>query len=177
MADFGITEIALAATAASTALSAGSSLMAGQEKSQAAALEQSQLLGQQQALERQSENAKIAADQAEAKRREELTSNLQTIQSLRAGRGVGELSPTGRAILTGVTDNAEGDLSSERFNILSKSDEARMGAINAGTAAEQAGRRVRSSLLAGYMGAGSAIAGGVLKGVSASKGYYSGTPV
>lgn len=165
-------ELAIPAIIASTALTAGSTLMAGQEKAQSAALEQSQLLGQQQALERQSENAKIAADQAEARRREELVSNLQTIQSLRAGRGVGQLSPTGTAILTGFTDTAEGNLASERFNILSKADEARMGAENAGTAAAAAGRRVRSSLLAGYLGAGNAVASGVYRGVAASKGYY-----
>jgi hypothetical protein len=163
-------QLAIPALIASTALTAASSLAAGQEKARAAALEQSQLQGQQQALDREAQNTKIAADQAEAKRRNELVSNLETIQSLRAGRGVGSTSPTGMAILDNFTKVAEGDISAERFSFLSKSDQYRMGAINAGTAAEQAGRRVKSSLLAGYLGAGQAVASGAYKYASATKG-------
>jgi hypothetical protein len=166
-------ELAIPMLIASTALSAASSIAAGNEKSSAAALEQQQLLGQQQALDREAANTKIAADQTEARRRNELVSNLETIQSLRAGRGVGSASPTGMAILNNFTNVSEGDISAERFSYLSKADQYRMGAINAGTAAEQAGRRSQTSLLAGYLGAGQAVASGIFKGSGASKGYYS----
>jgi hypothetical protein len=77
------------------------------------------------------------------------------------------------AILNNFTNVSEGDISAERFSYLSKADQYRMGAINAGTAAEQAGRRSQTSLLAGYLGAGQAVASGIFKGSGASKGYYS----
>lgn len=142
-------ELAIAATVAGGALSAVGSVMSGREQSRAAAFEKQQ-------LDIQSKTALIAADQAEARRREELTSNLETIQAIRAGRGVGSNSPGGQAILTSVIDDQESDIATERFNYLQKSDISRR-------ASEMAGRKARTSLLAGYIGAGADILGSVGK--------------
>jgi hypothetical protein len=145
-------ELAIAATVAGAATQAAGSIMAGREQSAAAQFEQQQ-------LDIQSKTAMIAADQAEAKRREELTSNLETIQAIRAGRGVGANSPTGEAILTSATDDAESDIATERFNARQKADLS-------SRAAEMAGRKARTSLLAGYVGAGADILSGVGKAAS-----------
>jgi hypothetical protein len=126
--------------------------MAGQEASRAAAFEQQQ-------LEIQAQTGKVAADQQEARRRDELTSNLETIQAIRAGRGVGSGSPTGEAILTSAIDTQERDIGIERFNYRQKADLF-------SRAAEMQGRKARTSLIAGDLsvaadifGAGSRIAG------------------
>lgn len=145
-------ELAIAATVAGTALQGVGSVMAGREQSAAAQFEKQQ-------LDIQSKTAMIAADQAEAKRREELTSNIETIQAIRAGRGVGSNSPTGQAILSSAIDTQEADIATERFNYLQKSDLSRR-------AADMAGRKARTSLLAGYIGAGADILGGVGKAAS-----------
>lgn len=142
--------VSAAATVAGGALSAYGSSMAGKEAARAAEFEKQQ-------LEIQAQTAKTAADQAEARRREELTSNLETIQAIRAGRGVGSNSPTGQAILTSAIDTQERDIGIERANYLVKADLSRR-------AAELAGRKAKTSLLAGNIGAGADIFGTIAKG-------------
>jgi hypothetical protein len=143
--------------AGSAALSAGGQIMAGNEKARAAEFEQQQLYGQQQQLKIQEENTRIQATQLEARRREELASSMETVQSIRAGRGVGQASPTGMAIFDSLVGNAERDIFTERFNVLSKADQSKRAAENAGLAAEMAGRKAKTSLLAGYLGAGETV--------------------
>lgn len=128
---------------AGTAAQGVSQIMQGNAQSQAAQFEQQQLKVQEQ-------QTRTAAEQAEARRREELTANLETIQSIRAGRGVGTNSPTGMAILTDTTHDAERDIVSERSNYLTKADLS-------SRAAEMAGRKAQTSLLAGYLGAASTV--------------------
>lgn len=111
--------------------------MAGREAATSAAFEQQQ-------LQVQSQVAKTNADQAEARRREELTSNLETIMAIRAGRGVGSVSPTGEAIYTSAIEDEERNIATERANYLQKADMSRR-------AAELAGRKSRTSLLAGNL--------------------------
>lgn len=162
--------LAIPALIGSTLLTAGGQVMQGQEQSRAAAFEEQQLLGQKTQLQHQAENTRIAADQAEARRREDLVSNIEHIQSIRAGRGVGEASPTGMAILDSITGNVERDIGTERFNYLSKADSSRMAADNAGLAASMSARKAKTSLLAGYLNAGSTIAGSAFKYASFSAG-------
>lgn len=136
--------------------SAYASQMAGQESSRAAEFENQQ-------LKIQSETAKIAADQAEAKRRSELVSSLETIQAIRAGRGVGAGSPTGAAIYGGAIDDEERNIATERFNYLQKSDISRR-------AAEMASRKARTSLLAGDLTAQSELLSGYSRAASTIAG-------
>lgn len=164
-------QLAIPALIASTALTAGSQVMAGQERSRAAAFEQQQLLGQQEQLRVQAENTRIAADQAEARRREGLVSNIESIQSIRAGRGVGSASPTGMAILDSIITNAERDIGTERYNYLTKADQSRMEAENTGLAASMAGRKSKTSLMAGYLDAAGTVASGAFKYGSMKAGY------
>ena len=53
--------LAVPALIASTALTAGSQIMQGRARSEAASFEQQQLLGQQKQLQAQAENTRIAA--------------------------------------------------------------------------------------------------------------------
>jgi hypothetical protein len=154
-----------------TALSAGGSILKGGQESMSADFERQQLQIQsaqyksrEDELKSQAETIKTAAAQAEAARRGELTSNLETIQAIRAGRGVGSASPTGMGIFDSIIDHAQRDIVTERLNYLTKADSARMEAANAdissaiaGGAAEVSGQRAKTSLLAGYLGAGADI--------------------
>jgi hypothetical protein len=74
--------------------------MAGAEAKRSADFEAQQ-------LDKQSKAFQTQAAQDEANRRNDLESSLETIQSMRSGRGVGLDSPTGQAILTSTTDRAE----------------------------------------------------------------------
>jgi hypothetical protein len=163
--------LAIPALIASTAITAGSQVMQGQARAEAAAFEQQQLLGQQEQLRVQAENTRIAADQAEARRREGLVSNIESIQSIRAGRGVGSASPTGMAILDSIIGNAERDIGTERYNYLAKADQSRMESDNAGLASTMAGRKARTSLMAGYLDAAGTVASGAFKYGSFKAGY------
>jgi hypothetical protein len=147
----GLEPIMLMAAVGGSALSAAGSLMAGQEKSNAAEI--------------QSQQQKTAAAQAEAQRRDELTSSLETISAIRAGRGVGSQSPTGLAIFDEITANAERDIGIEKSNYLTRADMSRQ-------AAEMSGRKAKTALLAGYLGAGEAVLSGATKAYSIGSGRY-----
>jgi hypothetical protein len=136
--------LATMALVSGTALQATSQIMRGRAEAQAAAFEQEQLRIQEQMT-------RTAAMQEEARRREELTANLETIQSIRAGRGVGEASPTAMAIYDSVTEDEMRDVDIARFNQLQRADLARR-------SAELAGGRARMSLLSGYLGGGATVA-------------------
>lgn len=125
-------------------VSATGQIMAGREQSRAAMFEAQQ-------KDREGEQLKIAAAQTEARRREGLTSSLETIMSIRAGRGVGEGSPTGMASLEEITSDESRDIRTERYNYLSRAEQTRL-------ASSMSRRKAKMSLLAGYMGAGATIA-------------------
>lgn len=140
--------LTVAALAASTALQATGAVMAGREQARAAKFE-----AQQYAIQAQVE--RTAAAQAEARKREELTSALGTIQAVRAGRGVGLSSPTGMATLTTVASEMTRDARQASLNHLLKADQSRMaGALS--------GKKATYSLLSGLVDAGADIAGGLL---------------
>lgn len=138
--------IAPIAIIAGTVLQAGGAIMTGREQARAAEYEQQQYAAQAQ-------TERTAAAQEEARRREELVASLGTIQTIRAGRGVGMGSPTGTAILTSTASEQTRDAVQARMNLLAKADQSRM-------ASSMAGSKARYSLLSGYVNAGSAIAGG-----------------
>lgn len=135
-----------------TALSAGSKLMQAGQQSAAAEFESQQYAQQAQAQ-------KTAGMQEEASRRRELDSNLQAIQAIRAGRGVGASSPTAMAIYDNGIGLAEDDILAARANSAVKADLAQR-------ASSLSARKSQTSMLAGFLGAGSDIfsAGYKLKG-------------
>jgi len=164
--------VASAVTAAvGGGLSAAGKVMAGREQYRAAQFESQQ-------KDREGEELRIAAAQTEARRREHLTSSLETIQAIRAGRGVGEGSPTGMASLEEITSDESRDIRTERYNYLSRIEQTRL-------ASDMSRRKAKMSLISGYIGAGadladtgSRIAGGFSgRGSSSrltSEGYGSG---
>lgn len=149
-------ELILASMVVGTATQAAGSIMAGKEKADAAAFE-----SQQYAIQRQQYETAAARD--EAKRREELRSSIDTIMAIQAGRGVGGGSPTTNAILSDITESARSDILTSKTNLLTKADQSRM-------ASDMAARRGRMALIAGDLGAVSAISSGVFKYNAGTKG-------
>jgi hypothetical protein len=132
-------QLALPALIIGTGASVGGQLAAGGQKAAAAEFEQQQYAQQAQA-------AKTAALQDEAARRRDLTSNLETIQALRAGRGVGSGSPTAMAIYDSSIGRAEDEIASAKANYAAKADLA-------SRASYLSGKKAASSLLAANLGA------------------------
>lgn len=142
-------ELAVPALVIGTAASAGSQLMAGGERAAAADFESQQYAQQAQA-------AKTAAIQDETARRRDLTSNLETIQAIRAGRGVGSSSPTATAIYDNLTSKSEDDIASSKANYAAKADLASRASI-------LSERKSSTSLLAGALGAAGTIGSAAFK--------------
>ena len=142
-------ELALPMLIASTAASAGAKLVAGGERSAAAEFEQQQYQQQAQA-------AKTAALQDEAARRRDLTSSLETIQALRAGRGVGSGSPTAMAIFGDTVTRLEDDIAASKANYAAKADLA-------SRASYLSGKKAQSSLLAANLGAAETVGSSFFK--------------
>ncbi len=136
--------IMVGSAVAGGALSVTGKIMEGRERSAASAFEAQQ-------FDRQNQEYQTASAQAEARRREELTSSLETIQAIRAGRGVGQGSPTGQAILDNIVQDESRDIRTERLNYLTKSEQARM-------AASMSRRKAKTSLIASYLDAGAEVA-------------------
>jgi hypothetical protein len=90
----------------------------------------------------QSQRYRSAAAVDEAQRRTDLQSSLETIQTIRAGRGLDLDSPTGRAIAKGVTTTAESNILTSKNNYLLNSAQSELGA-------ELSRRKARFALLAG----------------------------
>lgn len=141
--------LAVVGLAVSTTATAGAHVMQGRAQAEASAFEQQQL----KALE---QNQRTAAAQLEARKTEELTKQLEAIQAVRSGRGVGEASPSGRAILDSVTANVERDIHTERLGILEKADQSRLAGI-------MAGKKASTSLLSGYLTGVSDVGAGAYK--------------
>ena len=139
-------------------LSATSTIMEGRERSAAASFEAQQLEGRSGEYSRQEQEYRIAAAQTEARRREELTTSLETIAAIRAGRGVGAASPTGLTILENLSRDESRDIRTERLNYLTRAEQAKINAKNANTAAGLARRKSRMSLISSYVEAGAGLA-------------------
>jgi hypothetical protein len=96
--------------------------------------------------DRQGTRIRSAGAVEEASRRLDLESSLETIQVLRAGRGLDLDSPTGRAIMSGVTSTAERNIMTAKTNYA-------LQAVNSELQGELSRRKARYSLLAGEAGA------------------------
>jgi hypothetical protein len=149
----GLEPLAIAALVGGTAASAGSQLMAGGERSAAATFE-----AQQHA--QAADAARTAAIQDETARRRDLTSNLESIQAIRAGRGVGSGSPTAMAIYDSSIGKSEDDIAASKANYAARADLASRASI-------LSERRSSTSLLAADLGAFSTVA---------SAGFRAATP-
>lgn len=141
--------LALPALIIGTTASAVGSLAAGGQKAAAAEFEQQQYAQQAQA-------AKTAALQDEAARRRDLDSNLESIQAIRAGRGVGSGSPTAMAIYDSTIQRSEEDIFASKANYAAKADLAKRASI-------LSGKKASYSLLSGNLGAVTDIASGAFK--------------
>lgn len=140
-------QLAVPAVIAGSVLSAGSSLMAGAERARASEFEAQQ-------YEQQAEATRTAAIQDEAARRRELTSNLDAVMAIRAGRGVGEASPTGTAIMTSAISRGEEDIATTRANAAAKADLADRSAF-------LSRRKGQTSMIQGSLGAATSIFSGI----------------
>jgi hypothetical protein len=154
-----------------TAAQAGSTLMAAKEKSNAAKFESQQYQMREQQLYAQKQQFLTAGARDEATRRGELNSQIGTIMAMRAGRGVGQNSPTGTVILDDLTRRAESDIGTNQANYRTSADRSRMDAEQAGLSSAFAQRRARSAMTQGYVQAIGQIANA---GMKASSGGYFG---
>lgn len=145
----GLEPLAIGALVAGTATSAAGSIMAGNEKSAAAQFESQQY--QQQAYA-----ATTAGIQDETTRRRQLTSNIESVMAVRAGRGVGAGSPTAMSIYDTGIGQSEDDIQASKANATAKADLATR-------ASYLSQRKASTSLLAGYLGAASSVANTAFK--------------
>lgn len=135
--------LAVPALVIGTAASVGGQLMSAGEKSASSQFESQQYAQQAQA-------ARTASLQDETARRLDLTSNLETIQAIRAGRGVGSSSPTAMSIYDNTIGRSEDDIAASKANYAAKADLASRASI-------LSERKSSTSLLAGALGAVSTI--------------------
>ena len=142
-------EVAIAAAVVGGATSAASSIISGNEKSAAAKFEQQQYAQQAYA-------ATTAGIQDETQRRKQLTTQLESVMAMRAGRNVGAGSPTAMAIYDAGIDSSEDDIQASKANAVAKADLATR-------ASYLSERKASTSLLQGYLGAASSVAGSVSK--------------
>jgi hypothetical protein len=169
--------VAIGAAVAGGALEAYGSVQAGQESARSTMFEQAQFAyseeEKQHLLKIQERQYKTRAAQAETARREELTASLETLMAIRAGRGVGSTTPTASAITESLISDEVSAARTERLGYLTQADEARRARQISKTqvrlSAANARAKAKSSLLAGYIGAGTAIAGSVYKVAKAGK--------
>lgn len=141
--------LALPALIIGTGASVAGQLAAGGQKAAAAEFESQQYAQQAQA-------AKTAALQDETARRRDLTSNLETIQAIRAGRGVGSGSPTAMAIYDSTISRSEDDIAASKANYAAKADLASRASILSKAKAS-------SSLLAANLGAAETVGSSIFK--------------
>jgi hypothetical protein len=142
-------ELALPALIIGAGTSAFGQLSAGGERAAAAQFESQQ-------YRQQAEAQKIASTQDETQRRRDLTSNLETIAAIRAGRGVGATSPTAMSIFDSGIANTEDEIQASKANYAAKADLA-------SRASFLSERKASTSLLAGTLGAVSSVASGAFR--------------
>jgi len=100
---------------------------------------------QAQQLEIQSEYDRIAAMQEESARRNKLTSSLEAVRAVQAGRGVGMDSPTVTAIEESAIDRGERDIASSKLTAQAKVSQEQ---TNAKLLEEQAGQTMEAGKFA-----------------------------
>jgi hypothetical protein len=162
----GMEVIGLGLGLAGTFAQSNAQRAAGRESAAAARFEAAQLENRKHELEVNESIQRTAADQAEARRTEELTANLETIQAIRSGRGVGLSSPTGQAIFQSTSEDVRRDIGIEKTNILNEADSTRRAAWSAGQEAGMARRKAKYSLYAGNQASSITILSGLGKAAS-----------
>lgn len=141
--------LALPALIIGTATSAVGQLASAGQASAAADFEAQQYKAQADA-------ARTASMQDEAARRRNLTSSLEAIQAIRAGRGVGTSSPTAMAIFDNSIDRSEDDIQASKANYAAKADLASRASV-------LSEKKASTSLLAGNLGAITSAATGIMR--------------
>jgi hypothetical protein len=139
---------------------------AGKEQARAARFEAGQLEEKAREQEINASIERTRADQQTARRTEDLNDNLETIAAIRAGRGVGTDSPTGRAIREGVSADERQDIGIERGSILNEADAWRRGAWASRQEAGMARRKAKYSIWAGNTAAATTIVTGIGRAAS-----------
>lgn len=139
----GLETAALALSAVSTAVGVYGSIQQGQAQSAA-------LKAQQEQQKQHEDHLRTRAVQDEAARREELVANMNTMDAIRAGRGLSGTSPTALVIKGDVTSDAMDDMRVSRLNILNGAESARQ-------QAEQYGSAASTALTTGWIGAGKSL--------------------
>jgi len=119
-------------------------------------------LAQQRAAQYQAQQGRIQADyaniqekQTEGQQRDALTTSLENISAIQAGRGVGTASPTATAISNNIIDRAERDVATSRLGYEAKKEALRSGATlseQEGELAKQSGERAAWATMLGAGG-------------------------
>ena len=89
----------------------------------------------------------IAADQAEAQRRQQLLNTLGQVDAVRTSRGLDVASPTGMALQQYATTSADRNIATERLNYLTQQGSDDIAAQDAQISGDM-------KLLGGFIGAG-----------------------
>lgn len=139
----GLEVAALALSAVSTAVGVYGSIKQGEAQSAA-------MKAQQQQQQQHEQQLQTRAMQDEAARREELVANMNTMDAIRAGRGLSGTSPTALVIRNDATNTAMDDMRVSRLNILNGAESARQ-------QAEQYGSAASTALTTGYLSAGKSL--------------------
>lgn len=137
---YGTFQTAKAGAAQKDALQSSreANLLASKEQAEAYQFEQRQYARRGQAI-------RTAAAQDEANRYDDLESSLETISTIRSGRGLDLDSPTGRAIHDSVSTNALRDIRTSKSNYL-------MDAAGSDLASALAARKAAFATYSGQMG-------------------------
>jgi len=116
---------------------------------------------QQRALQYQAQQQRLQADyaniqekQTEGQQRDSLTTSLEHIAVIQAGRGVGTASPTVGAINENIVDRAERDVATSRLGFEAKKAALRSGATLAEQEGELAVKAGDRAAIATMLGAG-----------------------
>jgi hypothetical protein len=153
-------EAALAAVAVSSLAAAGTAVYSGHQQA-SAAVDAAEAQAAQYAEER--EAARVAATQAEAAKRREMTAVLSASDALRAGRGLDLMSGTGEAIRRETVEAGEADITTIRAN--DNRTGRRLG-LAANTALTRGSNEASTALMTGYGRAISSLASGAADGAS-----------
>ncbi len=90
--------------------------------------------GEKAQYEFNAKTERIAADQADVQRRDDLLNTLSLTNAIRSSNGLSLTSPTGMAIAQGLTRTAERNIGTARLNYLTRAQSDMFGAWGAGQA-------------------------------------------
>jgi len=144
----------LAAVAVSSLAAAGTAVYSGYQQA-AAATDAAEAQAAQYAEER--EAARVAALQAEAAKRREMTASMSAADALRSGRGLDLMSGTGEALRRESIEAGEADITTIRAN--DNRTGRRLG-LAADSGLRRANNAAETAVVSGYGQAVGSLAGG-----------------